>query len=350
MSIDELVFQAIERDHSTRFDRLALFALNLSRVGGGHDPSSGRKIVARPAMWANEFVRERLWSQGMWLTSALQDVSLDHFIMDRMAAKDGVRLKCRTNYRHMFELCRYLPSRLSMINSVADQWISSALFLAWDRHILDGGAQDKCSLLELIESDELYKLLGVSKDYALAQAEPLADLYETVGSLNRFREAAKPPPPEAPAPQSPAVDLPEETGLEWLEQEESDGVVERRLVERKEQVRDRRKATALKRHYENMCQFCGARLQVSEGLYYSEAAHIIGLGEPHNGPDTTSNMLVLCPNHHLQFDRGVLTLRRVGSDYQIRSKTAGDPLQGKTIKLTHTLEDKFVRHHHAWFS
>ena len=350
MSIDELVFQAIERDHSTRFDRLALFALNLSRVGGGHDPSSGREIVARPAMWANEFIRERLWSQGKWQTSALRDGSLDEFMTDRMVAQDDVRVKCRNNFRHMFELCGYLPSRLSMINSGAEQWIAPAMFLAWDRHILEGGAQDKSNLLELIESDELYKLLGVNQDYALAQADPLADLYETVGRLNRFREAAKAPTPEEPAPQRPAVDLPEEAGLEWLEQEELDGVVERRSVERKEQVRDRRKAAALKRHYYNICQFCGTRLQVADSHFYSEAAHIKGLGEPHNGPDTTSNMLVLCPNHHLQFDRGVLRLRKVGIDYQIRSKTAGDPLQGKAITLTHTLGDEYVRHHYAWFS
>ena len=156
-----------------------------------------------------------------------------------------------------------------MINSGAEQWIGSALFLAWDRHILDGGAQDKSNLLELIQSDELYKLLGVSQDYALAQADALTDLYETVGRLNRFMEGAKAPPPEVSAPKRPALDLPEEVGLEWLEQEESDGVVERRSVERKEQVRDRKKAAALKRHYDNTCQFCGTRLQVAEGHLHS---------------------------------------------------------------------------------
>ena len=33
ISVDELVFQAIERPHSIRFDRLALFALHLNRAG-----------------------------------------------------------------------------------------------------------------------------------------------------------------------------------------------------------------------------------------------------------------------------------------------------------------------------
>ncbi len=54
MSVDELVFQAIERPHSIRFDRLGLFALHLNRAG------SGSRVAPRPAMWANEFIRERL--------------------------------------------------------------------------------------------------------------------------------------------------------------------------------------------------------------------------------------------------------------------------------------------------
>lgn len=33
VSVDELVLQAIKREHSPAFDRLALFALNLSRGG-----------------------------------------------------------------------------------------------------------------------------------------------------------------------------------------------------------------------------------------------------------------------------------------------------------------------------
>ena len=139
LSVDELVFQAIERDHSRNFDRLALFALNLSRVGSGRDVHSGRNIVSRPAMWANEFVREQLWSSGVWQRAALLDGSLDEFLRDRIDAQRNVRVKCRNNYRHIFELCKFWPSPLSVINAEADQWVSSALFLAWDRYILDGG-------------------------------------------------------------------------------------------------------------------------------------------------------------------------------------------------------------------
>lgn len=350
MSIDELVFQAIKRGYSNRFDRLALFALNLNRVGGGRDSNSGREIVSRPAMWANEFVRERLWSEGKWQTSALREPSLDQFLAERMVATDSVRVKCRNNYRHIFQLCGITRPDQTILNSRAEEWIGSALFLAWDRHILDGGAQGRSSLLDLIDSDEIYKLLGVTRDYALDQAESLAELYANVRHLRRFKEAIKAEPKKVPAPASPMEEVPKQTRLEWLEQEQLDRVVERRSVESNKQIRDRKRAAALKIYYNNTCQFCGTQLQVSDNHFYSEAAHIKGLGEPHNGPDIESNMLVLCPNHHLQFDRGFLRLRRVGNDYLVSSAAADDALRGKKITLMHNLEYEYVKYHYDWFS
>ena len=41
---------------------------------------------------------------------------------------------------------------------------------------------------------------------------------------------------------------------------------------------------------------------------YSEAHHIIPLGHPHNGPDTSENLVVLCPNHHVMCDYGAIEL------------------------------------------
>lgn len=344
MSVDELVFRAIEHPHSTRFDRLGLFALHLSRAG------SGTGVVERPAMWANEFVHERLWSGGTWHSSALSNASLDPFIEDRMDAQDNVRMKCRNNYRHLFELCRFWPSSLPLINSGAEQWIAPALFLAWDRHILGGGLADKASLIDLVNSDKLYKLLGIGQMSTIAHAGDLADLYISVGHLARFFKAKKAPASAPVVTSEPATEVSEERGLEWLEQQEEDEVVARRLVERREQRRARNKVAALKRHYNNACIFCGTRLQVGEDSFYSEVAHIKGLGEPHNGPDKASNMLVLCPNHHLQFDRGVLRLHKVGAEYRISSKVAQDALHGRKVILTHNVADDYIKYHHDWFA
>ena len=297
-------------------------------------------------MWANEFVRERLWSGGAWQSSALQEASLDPFIEGRMNALRAVRLKCRTNYRHLFELCDFWPTSFSIINSQAERWIASALFLAWDRHILDGGASDKNALIALVDSEELYKLLGVTRECAAGQATTFADLYVSVGRLERFNQAKT---VSAPALQRPMIEIPEEEGLDWLEQEGSDEVVKRQTVQRQEHRRDRKKAAALKRRYGNTCQFCGTKLQVAGDAFYSEAAHIRGLGEPHRGPDKVSNMLILCPNHHLQFDRGMLSLRKFGATYRIESKMDGDPLHQKLITLNHAVDEACVKYHFDWF-
>jgi putative restriction endonuclease len=52
---------------------------------------------------------------------------------------------------------------------------------------------------------------------------------------------------------------------------------------------------------------CALRLDTPAGPY-AEGAHIRPLGAPHRGPDTLDNLLCLCPNHHLLFDIGAITI------------------------------------------
>ena len=44
------------------------------------------------------------------------------------------------------------------------------------------------------------------------------------------------------------------------------------------------------------------------GRPYAEGAHIRPLGSPHDGPDKLENVLCLCPNHHVLFDRLAFTV------------------------------------------
>lgn len=72
-------------------------------------------------------------------------------------------------------------------------------------------------------------------------------------------------------------------------------------------VRDTGQARRLKELYDYKCQMCGTRLEGLAGPY-AEAAHIRPLGAPHHGPDTPDNILCLCPNHHVLFDHGGVTI------------------------------------------
>lgn len=72
-------------------------------------------------------------------------------------------------------------------------------------------------------------------------------------------------------------------------------------------IRDGELARALKLAYRNRCQICGDALQLW-GATYAEAHHIIPLGEPHNGPDTAENMIVVCPNDHARCDFGAIKI------------------------------------------
>lgn len=65
---------------------------------------------------------------------------------------------------------------------------------------------------------------------------------------------------------------------------------------------------ALKRLCDFRCQFpdCGVRIPKRDGGFYVEVAHIKPVKE--GGRSVLGNLLVLCPNHHKEFDYGVLEI------------------------------------------
>ncbi len=65
----------------------------------------------------------------------------------------------------------------------------------------------------------------------------------------------------------------------------------------------------VKRLHDYRCQFCGTRLETASGPY-AEGAHVQGLGSPHHGPDSLTNVLCLCSNCHVLFDLGGIVVSR----------------------------------------
>lgn len=73
-------------------------------------------------------------------------------------------------------------------------------------------------------------------------------------------------------------------------------------------LRDTQLARQVKLLHRGRCQVCGYTIMLPDGSSYAEAHHVIPLGGVHKGPDTLSNILVLCPNHHALMDMGLIPL------------------------------------------
>lgn len=71
-------------------------------------------------------------------------------------------------------------------------------------------------------------------------------------------------------------------------------------------IRDTEMTYRLKYEHGFRCVVCGDRLCRRDGHPYAEAHHLRPLGGKHNGPDIMTNAIVLCPNHHAEFDLGAM--------------------------------------------
>ncbi len=106
-------------------------------------------------------------------------------------------------------------------------------------------------------------------------------------------------------------------------------------------VRDTAQARRLKGLYDYECQMCGTRLQGLAGPY-AEAAHVRPLGAPHHEPDTPDNILCLCPNHHVLFDHGGVT---IGEDLSL------DGVGGRlNVHPRHHLSEEYLRYRRDHYS
>jgi putative restriction endonuclease len=117
-------------------------------------------------------------------------------------------------------------------------------------------------------------------------------------------------------------------------------IPERRGVTTTRVVRDTEMSRRVKRLYDYTCQICGTRLDTPAGPY-AEGAHIKPLGVPHNGPDVESNLLCLCPNHHVLFDDGAIA---VADDLTV----LGLEVQKKLV-IKHQVGIEYVRYHRKHF-
>ncbi|MCL6669595.1 HNH endonuclease [Streptomyces panaciradicis] len=122
---------------------------------------------------------------------------------------------------------------------------------------------------------------------------------------------------------------------------ETTGGGKRRQVTSSRPDRDLRLVEKIKFIHQHRCQVCGLQLETRFG-HYSEAAHIQGLGTPHEGPDKLSNLLCLCPNHHVQFDRLFLF---IDEDWNVRRSSDGELIRPLIRRPEHVIDQEYVEYH-----
>lgn len=108
-------------------------------------------------------------------------------------------------------------------------------------------------------------------------------------------------------------------------------------------IRDTRAIKELKILYNNRCQMCSAVIELPNGDY-SEGCHIIPLGDPHNGSDLKSNIVILCANHHVEFDYGSIGIDP--NTFIIRHINANNALHEKKVLCKHEIALGSLQYHY----
>ncbi|NIJ35491.1 hypothetical protein FHR22_000140 [Sphingopyxis panaciterrae] len=182
---DELAFQAVTSRHSAHFDRLALFAFNLSKVGRWKRAASYQD---RPALWAFHYIADRVNKDFNWESKRISANDIEKFVSSdsRYVGKTSRKLATNLNYL-------YRVGRISDYSSPKpERWWLSALFLTLDRTVepdqIGTGQLADAALIGYLMRMGFSQIGGkrsIAKDIATTY---FTNLYSACGGRIRFSE------------------------------------------------------------------------------------------------------------------------------------------------------------------
>ena len=108
-------------------------------------------------------------------------------------------------------------------------------------------------------------------------------------------------------------------------------------------VRDTAKSKKLKKIYENKCQICNYSFPQYVKSGYSEVHHVWPMAD--EGDDDFDNMLVLCPNHHTEFDYKIIQFNKLKNN--IIEDLKGRKIGTISFKKGHCLDDDNILFHNT---
>ena len=106
-------------------------------------------------------------------------------------------------------------------------------------------------------------------------------------------------------------------------------------------VRNTELGSYVKRLHDFTCQICAHRITTPNGGY-AEAAHIRPLGRPHNGPDVEGNLLCLCANCHVLFDKLAIY---IDDTLTVWSRLTAEPIGQLRTRRKHQIERQHLKYH-----
>lgn len=180
---DELVFQALTAEHSPRFDKLALFAFNFSYAGEWH---SAEAYQRRPALWAYQYVTDRVAKDFRWDTSRITADDIEAFVQSDPRYTGATARKLATNLNYLYSIGGLRDFKSDRV----ERWWVDALFLALDRLIETSGSGElrESEYANLLTRSKFLTVAGrVSLEKSLA-ATHLIDLYTACGGRGRFSD------------------------------------------------------------------------------------------------------------------------------------------------------------------
>jgi len=155
----------------------------------------------------------------------------------------------------------------------------------------------------------------------------VTDYWEEIGrdgfKIQRFRLERHPEPQPPPVPR---VEL---------------GPADRISTTTQRIVRNTVLGRNVKELHDFTCQICEVKLETVTGGY-AEAAHIQPLGSPHDGPDTESNLLCLCANCHVRFDKHAIGIE---DDLSVWDRLSGARLGQLRTHPRHQIDPEYLRYH-----
>lgn len=108
-------------------------------------------------------------------------------------------------------------------------------------------------------------------------------------------------------------------------------------------VRDTTKSKKLKKMYQNKCQICNYSFPDYVKTGYSEVHHIWPMSD--DGDDDFDNMLVLCSNHHAEFDYKIVQFDSKNQNKITNLK--GVEIGMISFKKGHIIAEKNIRFHNS---